>query len=112
MYLRVIGIIINGYEYTNILGNKFKTDHITLVRQKGAKVVMITYVENDIRKENLLEAIASNENISYLVSDIENGVLDIEIVVDPTVINEVKKKTYEKFGPQAGIPRMILLSRE
>jgi len=111
MYLRVRGITIDGYAYTNLLGDKFDTDHITLIEERERKVVLRTYVDKKIDKEDLLMAIKEDKRLYYLYEDIMSGVIDIEIIADKEVIKEIKIKTYEKFGAQATVPRIILLSQ-
>lgn len=112
IYLRVGGITLDGFSYTNLLGRKFKTDHITLIKWKPDKVIMRTYVEERIKLEDVLREIKESEELSYLIEDIEHGVLELEIIHAPEVVNEVKEITYSRYGPQAVLPRMILLERE
>ncbi len=112
MYVRVMGIIIDGFVYTNLLGEKFDTDHVTLIHPRGNKVIMRTYTEKPISKDSLLEAIKRDEKIYYLYDDIVNELLEIEVIHSPEVLDEIKEYCYTKYGPQATLPRMIILERE
>ena len=110
--LRVKGININGLAYTNLLGKNFNTDHFTVVIDKLDKVIMRTYVETHVDKETLIEKIKEDKEISYLYDDIKNELLEIDLIYDPEVVKEVKEKVYSRYGPQANIPRIVLIEAE
>ena len=110
-FIRVKGININAYAYTNLLAKYFHTDHFTLIYDRPEKVVMVTYVENHVDKNDLLEKIKKSEDISYFYNDIINGWVDLEVIYDPEVVDEVKRKVYAR-SYQANIPRVVLVERE
>ena len=112
IYVRIMGIIIDGYEYTRLLGTKFGTDHITLIEEKKGRVILRTYTERFVAREDLIEAIRKDKKLYYLYDDIKNSLLDVELIADPQVINEVKEYYYTRYGSQATIPRIIILRRE
>jgi len=109
MLLRVMGVVIDGYAYTNLLGKHFQTDHLTLVEEKCDKVILHTYVEKPISLEKFLGKIREDEKIGYLIADIECNVLEIELIYDPEVIREIREYYYRKYGYQVTVPKFILL---
>ena len=110
--MRVKGMNINCFEFTNLLGEKFGTDHFSLIYEKEDKVIMNTYVEKSIDQEKLLNSIAENDKISYMYDDIKSGMLQLNIIVDPEVLREVRRIYYERYSGQASIPRCVLVKKE
>jgi len=104
MYTRVMGIIIDGFRYTNLLGRIFKTNHISLVQTKHDHVLITTYTEIPVSREEFIEAIKNDKKLYYLYDDIMNSSLDIEFIHDPKVIEEVKEHYYSRYGEQVRLP--------
>jgi len=112
IYARVMGIIIDGSALNDLIGREFSCNHITIVEQKNAKIHVMIYVDKKINYDDFIDVLKKDKKINYLYNDILNKLVYIEIIYNPQLIKEIKAKYYERYGPQATIPRLIILESE
>ncbi len=112
IYARIMGIIIDGSALNDLIGRIFNSDHITFVEQRNAKIHVRIYVNKRINYDDFINALKNNNRTKYLYNDIINHLVYIEVIYNPQLINEIETKYYEKFGPQATIPRLIIVESE
>lgn len=112
IYARVMGIVIDGSALNDLIGREFNCNHLTIVKQKDAKVEIIIYVDKKINYNNFISKLREDKKINYLYNDIQNNLVHIDIIYNPQLIKEIETKYYERYGPQATIPRLIILESE
>lgn len=112
MYPRILGIIIDGKRINDLLGKEFDTESIILIKEKEGKISVLIYVERDISTEEFIERLKNSKDIKYLYDDIQNGLIELELIKDPEVIEEISNYYYNKFGSQTTVPRAIILTRD
>lgn len=109
---RVMGLVIDGAALNDLIGREFKCEHICFVEQRNAKVYLRIYTDRRISLDDFMKALREDDKINYLYHDIENNLLHIEIIYNQQLISEIKAKYYERYGPQATIPRIIIVESE